>query len=239
MLITPKAIVFGTIKYGEADLIANIFTEKKGLKKYLLRGILKSRKGKLKVPLFQPLTQLELVANHKDRGALENMKEAKLLSTYQSLHSNIVKSSIVFFLAEMLRNSVREEEPNPQLYEFLETTLDWFDVHGDFVNFHLLFLLKLTKYLGFYPDDSEMDKPVFNLVEGVFQSHNTSIYCISGETLDLLKQLLGINFDALPTIRLNQTSRSAFLTLLLDYYELHLQGFRKPKSLAVLNEIYN
>ena len=163
MLITTRAIVFGSIKYGEADLIVSCFTEKKGLKSYLLRGILKSKKGKLKASLFQPLTQLELVASHKDKGTLERLREARLLSAYRSLHSHVVKSSVVFFLSEMLRNSVKEEEANPRLYEYLETTLSWFDVHDEFANFHLLFLLKLTKYLGFYPDDSETDMPVFNL----------------------------------------------------------------------------
>jgi len=239
MLITTKAIVFGTVKYGEADLIVSCFTEKKGLKTYLLRGVLKSKKGKLKASLFQPLTQLELVASHKDKNTLESMREAKLLSTYKSLHSNVIKTSVVFFLSEMLRNSVREEEPNTELYDFLETTLDWFDVHQDFANFHLLFLLKLTRYLGFYPDDSEIDKPVFNLLEGGFQDLESGNYCISGENLDLLKRLLGIDFEALPAMKLNQATRSSFLSMLLEYYELHLHGFRKPRSLTVLNEIFN
>lgn len=238
MLITTKAIVFGAIKYGEADLIVSCFTEKKGLKTYLLRGVLKSRKGKLKASLFQPLTQLEIVANHKDKGTLESMREAKLISTYKSMHSNVVKSSVVFFLSEMLRNSVREEESNPLLYEFLQSSFDWFDVHEEFANFHLLFLLKLTKYLGFYPDDSETDRPVFNLVEGIFQNLDTGFYCVSNGNLNLLKRLLGMDFDALPAIKLNQASRSDFLSMLLEYYELHLEGFRKPKSLAVLNELF-
>ena len=238
MLITTRAIVFGSIKYGEADLIVSCFTEKKGLKSYLLRGILKSKKGKLKASLFQPLTQLELVASHKDKGTLERLREARLLTAYRSLHSHVVKSSVVFFLSEMLRNSVKEEEANPRLYEYLETTLSWFDVHDDFANFHLLFLLKLTKYLGFYPDDSETDKPVFNLLEGVFQERDSGAHCVSGENVALLKRLLGINFDALPAVKLNQSGRAAFLSMLLEYYELHLQGFRKPRSLAVLNEIF-
>lgn len=239
MLVNTRAIVFGAIKYGEADLIVNCFTEKIGIKTYLLRGILKSKKGKLKASLFQPLTQLEVVAIHKDRGTLETMKEAKLLSTYQSLHTNVVKSLVVFFLSEVLRNSVKEEEPNPALFEYIENTLNWFDVHEDFANFHLLFLLKLTKYLGFYPDDSETDKDFFNLLDGTFQDLKTNNYCISGEDLQLLKRLLGTNFDALSAVKLNQSRRAAFLSVLLDYYELHLQGFRKPKSLEVLNEIFH
>lgn len=239
MLITTKGIVFSALKYGEADLIVKCFTEKSGLKTYLLRGVLKSKKGKLKASLFQPLTQLEIVANHKDKGTLEYMREAKLLHPYQSLHTNIMKSTVVMFLSEVLRNAVKEEEPNESLFEFLETSLSWFDMHEKTANFHLFFLLKLTKYLGFYPDDSFSEEPVFNLIDGTFQAVETNNDCIADENVEVLKQLLGTDFDSLSTIKLNQTGRSRFLLMLLKYYEIHLQGFKKPKSLAVLNEIYN
>lgn len=239
MLITTRAIVISALKYGEADLIVKCFTEISGLKTYLLRGVLKSKKGKLKASLFQPLTQLEIVANHKDKGTLESMREAKILHPYRTLHSNILKSTVVLFLAEMLRNAVREEEENKQLYHFLQESLNWFDSNEQIANFHLLFLIKLTRYLGFYPDDSDMEHEVFNLLDGTFQAVETNSYCISNENLDLLKLLLGTNFDALGDIRLNQNSRAKFLIMLLEYYELHLQGFKKPKSLSVLNEIFN
>lgn len=239
MLVTTKAIVFGSIKYGEADLIVSCFTEKSGLKSYLLRGILKSRKSKLRSSLFQPLTQLELVANHKEKGTLESIRDAKLLFPYQTLHTSVLKSSVVFFLSEVLKTSVKEEEANESLYEFLQNTLIWFDESEEVANFHLLFLLKLTRYLGFYPDDTQLDSPVFNLLDGTFQSQITNEYCQKGENLLVLKQLLGINFDELSAIKLKQSRRSSFLLMLLTYYQLHLQGFRKPKSLQVLNELFN
>ncbi|UZH54005.1 DNA repair protein RecO [Salinimicrobium tongyeongense] len=239
MLITTKAIVFSALKYGEADLIVKCFTLQSGLKTYLLRGVLKSKKGKIKASLFQPLTRLEVVASHKDKGTLEYMKEAKLAKAYQSLHTNMLKSSVVMFLAEVLKNAVKEEEANPELYNFLDTSLEWFDTHGPAVNFHLLFLLKLSRYLGFYPDDSQCDAPVFNLVDGTFQEVETNPDCINDENVGLLQRLLGTDFDELSAIKLNQTTRSGFLLMLLKYYEIHLQGFHKPKSLAVLNEIYS
>ena len=239
MLITTRAIVFSALRYGEADLIVKCFTEKSGLKTYLLRGVLKSKKGKLKASLFQPLTQLEIVANHKDKGTLESMKEAKVLHTYQSLHTNILKSSVVLFLSEVLRNAVREEEANEPLFAYLEATFNWFDAHENIANFHLLFLLKLTRHLGFYPDTVDEEMEFFNLLDGTFQAIETNNYCVSNENLVLLKQLLGITFDDLSTVKLNQSGRAKFLMMLLEYYELHLQGFKKPKSLAVLNEIFN
>ena len=239
MLITTKGIVFSALKYAEADLIVRCFTQKAGLKTYLLRGVLKSKKGKLKASLFQALTQLELVASHKDKGTLEYIKEAKIHRHYQSLHTNIMKSTVVMFLAEVLRNAVKEEEANPGLYYFLEESFNWFDSNEGSVNFHLLFLLKLTRYLGFYPDDAHQNASVFNLVDGNFQEVETNPDCINDENVGLLQQLLGTDFDGLSAIKLNQTSRSGFLLMLLRYYEIHLQGFHKPKSLAVLNEIYS
>lgn len=239
MLITTKGIVLSSLKYGEADLIVKCFTEKSGLKTYLVRGVLKSRKGKIKASLFQPLTQVELVANHKDKGTLEYMREAKLLTPYQSLHTDILKSTVVMFLAEVLRNTIKEEEPNLPLYGFLENSLGWFDATGSAANFHLLFLLKLTSYLGFYPYESQGDEPVFNLIDGTFQTIKTNNECVTDENVPVLRQLLGTDFDTLSNVKMNQISRTGFLFLLLNYYEIHLQGFKRPKSLAVLNEIYS
>lgn len=239
MLITTKAIVLGTLKYGESDLIVKAFTHSSGLRSYMLRGVLKSKKGKLRASQFLLLTQLEIVASHKDKGRLESLRDAKIVHPYQNLHMDVRKSSVIFFLGEVLRNAVKEEEANPNLYEFLSSSLRWFDQQEKAPNFHLLFLLKLTRYLGFYPDDSQKDVPFFNLTDGTFQEVETNDYCISDGKLALLRCLLGTDFEALHQIKLNKQQRSEFLVMLLDYYTLHLHGFQKPKSLTVLNELFD
>ena len=138
MLVTTKAIVISAIKYGEADLIVKLFTESSGLKSYLLRGILKSKRGKFRASQFQPLTLLEVVAKHKDKGTLETLRDAKILATYQTLHTDLLKSTVIMFLAELLRNAIQEEEKNPELFSFLETAFLWFDKYP-----HLLLLVFL------------------------------------------------------------------------------------------------
>lgn len=239
MLIHTNAIVISALKYAEADLIVKCYTQKTGLKSYMLRGILKSKRGKFKASLFQPLTQLELEAKHKDKGGLEYLQEAKIFIPYKTLHTQVVKSAMVLFISEILRNSIQEEEQNESLYEYLENSLNWLDNNQNIANFHLLFLLKLTSYLGFYPDDENMEFNYFNLLEGVFCDSKVNDYCIKGTNLTLLKQLLGTNFDELNLLKLNQIHRSNFLGMLLDYYQLHIDAFKKPKSLSVLNEIFN
>lgn len=239
MLVNTNAIVISALKYGEADLIVKCFTKESGLKTYLLRGILKSKKGKFKTSMFQPLSQLELQAKHKDKGTLEYLQDAKILLTYKSLHTNVVKSSMVLFISEVLKNSVQEEEKNEELYEFLEQTLEWLDENDQISNFHLLFMLKLTRFLGFYPEDSDTEKIYFNMLDGVFQDIKTNSYCIEGQNLVILKQLLGLEFETLQNLKLSQVNRNYFLEMMLLYYQLHIETFKKPKSLAVLHEIFN
>lgn len=238
MLVHTKAIIISALKYGEADLIVKAYTLSDGLCTYMLKGVLKSRKGKFKASMFQSLTQLEIVANHRGGGKLEYLKEAKVVGNYQTLHTHPVKLAMVMFLAEMLRNAIREEEKNEALFHYLEYSFQFLDSTDKIANFHLLFLLNLTRYLGFQPETEIKDLPVFNLLDGVFQDFSSNDYCIEGKNVDLLKSLLGTDFDALPLIKMNQTSRNDFLNMLLLYYELHIEGFRKPKSLSVLNEIF-
>ena len=240
MQVTTKAIIFTSLKYGDTSLIVKAFTVSDGLKSYLLKGILAAKRGKLKTAYFQPLTQLEIVANHKNKGTLERISEAKVSYHYQTLHTEITKNAMTLFLAEMLSNSIHEEERNEGLFQFLEASLQWLDTHDDDVsNFHLLFLIRLTKYLGFYPDTNNIEGSYFDLLEGEFTNTPSLNPVLTGSNLIYFKKVLGINFDKIDTIKMNKINRQELLQSLVLYFELHLQGFRKPKSLAVLNEVFS
>lgn len=239
MLIKTNAIVLSKLRYRDNDLIVKCYTSQRGVVSYLLRGVLKSTKGSAKTAYFQPLSQLQLEENYKPNQSLQFISDVKLNVVYHSLHTNITKSAIVMFLSEVLNSVLKEEEKNESLYEFLETSFTWLDHAEDSVNFHLLFLLSLTKHLGFYPEESSMDNPYFNLNTGAFELKPQNFYSISNENLVVLKQLLGINFDKLHTIKLNSKERQSFLSMLLFYFELHLGDFKKPKSLAVFNQVFN
>ncbi len=239
MLITTDAIVLSKLKYRDNDLIVKCYTQQLGVISFLLRGVLKSKKGHSKVAYFQLLSQLQLIVVYKSNRSLQAIKETKLNHIYASLHSNVLKSSIVMFLSEVLSNTLKEEEKNETLYSYIETTLLWLDTHSEYSNFHLLFLLNLTRYLGFYPDTKNIDYPFFNLSEGKFEAKSQDRYTISGENLTLLKQLLGITFDALSNVEINTRQRQSFLSMILLYFELHLGSFKTPKSLQIFNQVFN
>jgi DNA repair protein RecO (recombination protein O) len=185
------------------------------------------------------LSQIELESSYKANQSLQYINEVKIAYVYKSLQTNILKTAIVMFLSEVLSSVLKEEEQNLELFDYIETTLQWLDLQEEFSNFHLLFLLELTKHLGFYPDTSDVNQRYFNLNNGLFQSNKLDVYSISGENLDILSQLLFVDFESLETVKLNAKQRQSFLTMLLLYYELHLGSFKKPQSLDIFNQVFH
>ena len=236
MLIKTKAIVFSTVKFQEKSLIVKCFTESNGIKTYFVPNAFSSSKNNRKIAYFQPLTILEIEANHKNKGTLEHFKEIKLATSYQTIPNDIYKSTIVIFISEVVHHCIHEEEKNTELFHFLETALLWLDTHEEVANFHLILLIQLTKFLGFYPDSSNSSNSFFDINEGNFVPHQTLNSISETETL-LFKKLLELKFNT-PQKIFTASHRQLLLKILLQYYAIHLDGFKKPKSLEVLKEVF-
>lgn len=239
MLVKSNIIVLNKVKYGDYDLIVKAYTKHRGAVSYLIKGVLKSSKtNRAKTVYFQPLMQLAVEESYKPNKSLQFLKDVRSNYLYKTLYTNVYKSAITMFLSELLAIVLKEEEENVDLFNYIETTFQYLDSEDDFANFHLLFLLKLSRYLGFQPGKAEDNMFFFNLRTGYFEAESQGHYSISGKNLTLLKQLQGINFDELYRIKINASERHSFLDMLLLYFELHLDGFKKPKSLKILNEVF-
>lgn len=238
-VVHTKAIVLSSLKYSDTSLIVKCFTEQEGLKSYLVRGVLKAKKKGIKAAYFQPLNQLQLVANHSSKSNLHSLKEVHIHQPYKTIYSDIVKQSVVLFLSEILANSIQEEEQNIPLFSYLENAFSWLDLHDKIANFHLLFLLNLTSFLGFYPDVSNSSASSFNLLDGNFCETVLHKNIISGNELYQFKKLLGIKFDAIEQVSFSKTERQLVLQTIIKYFKLHLGNFKNPKSLQVLETVFS
>jgi DNA repair protein RecO (recombination protein O) len=239
MLISTTAIVLSKIRYKDYDLIIKCYTKDFGVCTYLIKNALKTKKSKFKPAYFQSLSILDIEVDHKNNRSLQYFKDVKLHFNFRTLHTNVIKSTMVMFLSEVLSNILIEEEKNISLYNFLEKTLIWFDESDTNTNFHLIFLIKLTKYLGFYPEYTQNETQYFNLEEGKFQFKKTGVFCVSGNNLVLLRNLLGIKFDESKSLTINSIQKREFLNMILLYFKLHLDGFKQPKSVTILNQVFN
>ncbi|HQW68435.1 MAG TPA: DNA repair protein RecO [Flavobacterium sp.] len=236
MLVKTKAIVISSLRYQEKSLIVKCFTQSDGLKSYFVQSAFSGKKSNQKIAYFQPLTILEIEASHKNKGTLEHFKEIKLATAYQTINTDVIKSTIVIFLSEMLHNCIKEEEKNESLFTFLETALLWLDTHEETSNFHLILLLEITKFLGFYPDVSEIENSFFEMKDGIF-SPFLGTSCLTQHETHLFKKLISLKFDSNQKVFAG-IERQILLKILLDYYTIHLDGFKKPKSLDVLKEVF-
>jgi DNA repair protein RecO (recombination protein O) len=237
MLVKTKAIVISSLRYQEKSLIVKCFTESDGLKSYFIRDAFSGRKSSQKIAYFQPLNILEIEASHKNKGSLEYFKEIKLAYPFHTITTDITKTTIAMFLSEILHHSIKEEEKNQRLYDFLETALLWLDSHDEVANFHLILLLEVTKFLGFYPENPQNENAFFEMTDGVFIPFET-LSCLTAHDTLLFKKLMLLKFDN-STKAFHVSERHVLLKILLDYYAFHLDGFKRPNSLEVLKEVFS
>jgi DNA repair protein RecO (recombination protein O) len=142
------------------------------------------------------------------------------------------------FLSEILSNIIHVETKDMELFDFIEKSLIWYDKSEDSSTFYLIFLMKITHYLGFYPDCTNINYNYFNLEEGLFESSKNSQYVIEGSSLVLFKTILGIKFDSNKLPFIDKTNKKDILKNILTYFKLHVDGFKDLKSLKVLNQIF-
>src|SRR6187401_2133657 len=96
LLHKTRGIVFRFTKYGETSIIVNIFTELFGMQSYIVNGV-RTKSAKNKIALYQPLTLLDLVVYHRDNAHILRIKELKCLCHYQSMPTDVRKSTIAMF----------------------------------------------------------------------------------------------------------------------------------------------
>jgi DNA repair protein RecO (recombination protein O) len=236
MLVKTRAIVISAIKFQEKSLIVRCFTKSDGLKSYFVRAAFSNRRSNQKIGYFLPLTLLEIESNHKNKGTLEFFKEVRVAIPFQTIYTDVAKSTIVLFISEVLYHSIQEEEKNEALFEYLEAALQWLDNHELNPNFHLILMLEITKYFGFYPETSDLEVAYFDMVEGTFSVLQATSSLSIDET-NLLKKLIDLRIDNLEK-SFQVRERQLLLRILIDYYRIHLDGFKKPKSLEVLKAVF-
>ncbi|HYK77953.1 MAG TPA: DNA repair protein RecO [Daejeonella sp.] len=239
MLHKTRGVVFKTTNYSESSVVVQVFTEKFGLQSYLINGV-KKPKSKIKLNILQPLHLLDMVVYHKSGGNIQRVSDARHLPVFQSIPYDIVKSSIAIFLNEVLYKAIRQQSADEVLFEFLFRSIELLDrCEQGLANFHLYFLLRLTRFLGFYPNKAtHSDADYFDLQSGSFSSVMPShmFFLQSPQTSQWL-DLLNSSFENLHLLSISTADRRIILEKILDFYHLHIEGFGNVKSHQVLEEV--
>jgi DNA repair protein RecO (recombination protein O) len=220
MLYKTRGIVFRFTKYGDTSIIVNIFTEQFGLQSYIVNSV-RTKTAKSKIALFQPLTLLDLVVYHKENLGIARIKEVQCAYPFATLHTDVKKSTLALFLNEILNKSIREQSHASEICSFLFDTLEVLDrLNQGYENFHLIFLIKLSRFLGFGPHSTA------EVLTGRMMNDQDE---------DVLKNLLSADFSQ--HVVMNNIQRRSLLNIILQFYGQHIENFGEARSVHVLREV--
>lgn len=240
-----KGLVLRAVKYGDTSLIVTIFTELFGIQSYLVNGVRSSsKKGTGKANLFQPASFLDMVVYHNELKQLNRIREFRWAIIYQQIFSDVPKNAVALFMIEMLTKCLKQPEPNPELFEFLEDIFMKLDDSSGQVNANLplYFVIHLSHFFGFRIDDNYSDqRPYLDLMEGSFVHEVPQHpYFIEGKQAATVAEFLKVmQLDELADIRLHGDFRRHLLQVFEKYYALHITDFGSLKSLPVVIEVLN
>lgn len=221
MTFKTRGIVFRFTKFKETSIIVTIFTDLFGLQSYIVNGV-RSKSARNKIALYQPLTLLNLVVYHREHANIERIREISCLHPYRSLLSDVKKSTLAMFIAEILNKTVKEENHAGEIFDFLSGSLITLDsLPARYENFHLIFLLKLSRYLGF----------------GIYNTGDLLTGAIPDkENENAVEELLRGEYDA--PLNVTNAQRRMLLDALLRFYARHIEHLGEIKSVQVLREVF-
>jgi len=243
MVHKTKGIVLRTVKYGETSVIVTILTELFGLQSYLVNGVRTNKgRGGSKAGLFQPAAMLDLVIYHQETRNLNRLKEYNWSFLYRNILSDVISNAIALFMIELLQKCLKQPEPNPELFYFMEDSLTGLDEGERNVqaNFPLFFALHLAGFFGLRIDDNYTEKRNFlDLQEGYFTEEKPAHpHYLEKPLSEISSHLLKIMQPSeLGELPLNKEKRRLLLGAFEDFYSIHISGFTALKTLPVLRAI--
>lgn len=240
MLVKTRAIVLHSFKLGESKMIIDLLTETNG-RLSCITHISGSPRTKIKKQFFQPLTILEMVLDVRRNNTLHTIKEARIGTPFFSIPFDAYKLSIALFTAEFLSRATRNEQPDTLLYKYVESSVLWLDsVSRGFSNFHLVFMMRLTKFAGFFPNLEDYSPGnCFDMLNGCFTPSPPPHHdFLAPAEAAKIRILMRMNYDTMHLYAMSRTERNRCVEVILDFYRLHVPDFKEIKSLDVLKELF-
>lgn len=233
-----QALVLSALSYGDRQLIVDLFSREAGRQSFIVQ-LAAGRKGKMRKMLFQPLMLLDVDFTQRPTRTLQRFSEVGISRPWLTLCADPIKIQLVFFVAELLRYATRDEQQTQSLFDYVVDSMQWLDTATEgYANFHLVFMIRLTLFLGFFPNlDTYREGSCFDLRSGCFSMEIPAhADFIRGDEAEQMINLMRLNYSTMHLFRMTRQQRSRCVDVILEYYSLHIPDFPKMKTLEVLRE---
>ena len=233
MLLSTPGLVLHTTPYSESSVVVKVFTRQLGVRSYIIKGV-RGPRSHVKQNLLQPLSCLDMVVYNNEKSDLNYVKELapRHIETIKQPNNQAIAHSIRFFMTEVLYKALREAEPMPALFDYVESCSSSITPHS---SLPIVFLLTVARHLGIEPlDNHSSHAPLFDLQEGCFVSSPTETSLSPALSSMLHEYLTPFNPQ---NSNYNLDERKALINALIAYYHLHLSGFSHFQSHEILHVV--
>lgn len=235
MLLTTPGIVLHSTKYSDTSLIVKIFTEKRGVQSFIVKGAF-SKKSRFRASIFTPLALVSITYDDHNSDRLLYLKDISRNDVGAEWSFDPARSSILLFYNELLYKLLFDSGEDEVLFNFLqEEILKISEPEVDLVELPLRFLLRLSVVLGFFPENNYSDKDCyFSLSENRFQSYYIDENDEIPQTESrYMSQLLLSE----ATQQVTRHTRNNLLHYLIKYYQVHNEQIRDIESVEILASV--
>lgn len=230
MIVSDIGIVLGAIHYKHNSRILKVYTQKNGIVAFFV-GI--QKKSNI-LAFCQPLYPVNITYSSNSKSvSLYQIKEISTLLPLQSVYSNIKKTSVVFFISEVILLTIKEEANNEKLFSFLYRSIQKLENEDFNDGFVVEFLAEFTIYLGIEPLIE--NGLYFNIQSGELQNNFQEVLCLNQNHTALFCKL----FSELSTQSFQKSEKQNLLHFLLHYYQMQIPNFKTPKSLEIIREVFS
>ena len=241
MYSTTRGIILHVTPYNDTYSMVHVYTEVYGRATYLVASQRK-RKSRISNAHFIPLSVVEMEVEHKKTRDIQRLKEVRIFYPLINIPSHPVKNTIALFLSEVLYRIIHTAAPDPQLFNYLYHSIRHLEIlEQGIANFHLVFLIYLTRHLGIFPNaELQTTGSYFDLLNGVFTTQQPDHpHFLNKEESVIFARLLRMNYENMALYSFSRKERNLIVQQIFAYYRLHSVDFPEIKSLAVMQSLYD
>lgn len=226
-----KAIFLHRTNYSESSLIITFYCYQNGIQKFIFQG------GKKKGTALFPLSLCEITFYKRSDSNLWKLTDTQSYEILQEIPSNPIKSTIAFFMVDVIKQCLQTDQHDSHLYQFLEKCILDLNKQPELSLFATRFLIDFSRHLGIDPQIQLTNMSYFHLQEGEFSSFDRQgEISASGPAVILIQKM--IRKDSLENC--SKSDKIEAFDIMVHYYKFHIPKFDIHQSLEVIKEIlYN
>lgn len=233
---STRSIVLSHVFYGDNSAVIQIYTEEKGWIPTMVKGL--GSKSRNRQALLQPLSPIQANITLSHGSEVANIGEYRLLWNPVSTWTDVRKSAVAVFAAEVLHKTLQKHYASQELFRFALSFAGEIEQSTRPANLPLYFVAGLLQRYGIQPELTPASTIMgFDSLSGEFRQ-GPSKSGLDIREAEILHAFLALPVQERMEVSILRHDRNRMLKSLLEYMQFQLEDNREIKSLEILESVF-